>query len=127
MGKLKKCLLLVVMLSCALLAVSCSNDTQAIKTVVTDFVTTYQNQQYSVCLDYTSNHVRTSTGDQALTNKLEVANLFLGTTEIKSITILTISRTRATVRVDMVGFANIKNSKQLTLIKESGHWKIDDF
>jgi hypothetical protein len=128
--KLKRYLLILVtllILPSALLCVSCTNDTKAIEDVVTEFITAYKNQQYSICLDYMSNKLRDSEGDQALITRLQVARLFTGTSTIRSIGTPTITKTKATIWVDLVGPFNLTSSVELTLIKEDGNWKIHDF
>ena len=130
MFNLKRCLLTLftlLLLSSTLLCISCTSDTKAIQDVATEFVTAYKNQQYSLCLDYMSNKLRESEGDQALINKLQVSRLFTGTSTIRSIGTPTISKTKATVWVDLVGPLNLTSSVELTLIKEDGRWKIYDY
>jgi hypothetical protein len=120
-------LVTLLILPSALLCVSCTNDTKAIEDVVTEFITAYKNQQYSICLDYMSNKLRDSEGDQALITRLQVARLFTGTSTIRSIGTPTITKTKATIWVDLVGPFNLTSSVELTLIKEDGNWKIHDF
>jgi flagellar capping protein FliD len=115
------------MLSTSLLTVSCTSDTKAIENVVTEFVNSYKNQQFSSCLDYLSNRLRNSEGDQSLLNKLQEKRLFTGTSTIDKIEITSITKTRATVRVELVGHLNLKSSIELSLIKEEGLWKINNF
>ena len=130
MFNLKHCLftlLALLLLSSTLLCISCTSDTKAIQDVATEFVTAYKNQQFSLCLDYMSNKLRESEGDQALINKLQVARLFTGTSTIRSIGTPTITKTKATVWVDLVGPLNLTSSFELTLIKEDSRWKIYDY
>jgi hypothetical protein len=130
MFSLKRCLLTLfalLLLSSTLLCISCTSDSKAIQDVATEFVTAYKNQQYSICLDYMSQKLRDSEGDQELINRLQLARLFTGTSTIRSIGTPSISKTKATVWVDLVGPLNLTSSVELTLSKEEGRWKIYDF
>ena len=130
MFNLKRCLLTLfalLLLPSTLLCISCTSDSKAIQDVATEFVTAYKNQQYSICLDYMSQKLRDSEGDQELINRLQLARLFTGTSTIRSIGTPSISKTKATVWVDLVGPLNLTSSVELTLIKEEGRWKIYDF
>ena len=72
---MKRRLLIVVMALLIIVNVfgsSCVNNDQAIRAVATDFMAAYQNQEYSRCLDYLSNHLRRSSGDQQLINRMQL-------------------------------------------------------
>jgi hypothetical protein len=107
--------------------VSCVDDTKSIEDTVSGFVAAYQGQEYSKCIDYMSKRMRTSTGDQVLINRMQVARLFSGNSSVKSIGTPSIANGRATVWVDMVGLLNITNTVQLSLVKEGGRWMIDGY
>jgi hypothetical protein len=106
--------------------VSCAPTKTQINEVVTNFITAYQNEQYSECLDYLSNHLRTAIGDQTLINRMQFKRLFSGSAQLKSIGEPSINGNIATVWVDTQGLIGT-NTTQLTLLKENGHWKIDGF
>lgn len=117
------CLLLAV----SIFSVACTNDKSAINEVTVGFVSAYQNQQYSLCLDYLSNRFRTSTGDQSLINRMQLARLFSGTSKLKNIGEPTLNGDSAKVWVDIEGLLGFTNSVQLSFLRENGEWKIDGF
>jgi hypothetical protein len=107
---------------------SCAANAQdSIQDTVTQFVVAYQGQQYSRCLDYVSQRLRDSSGDQALINRMQVARLFSGTAQLKSVGQPSISGSTGTVWVDMEGLLGMTNTVKLSLIREKGRWKIDGF
>ena len=127
---LKKRLYLVLMALFVLLnafTLSCVNNDQAIKDAVTDFITAYQNQEYSRCLDYLSNRLRSSEGDQKLINRMQLTRLFSGSSNLKNIGQPSIDGKTAKVWIDIEGLLGFTNTVELSLIKEDGKWRIDGF
>ncbi len=117
----------ILILSFASITMSCESDSKAIEDVTTEFVTAYQNQQYSTCLVYLSNRLRNSEGDQNLINRLQTAKLFPEGFTLGNVDKPTVDKTKATVLVVMVGPLNLTSKVELSLIKEDNVWKINDF
>ena len=127
MSKLIKYVLLVITFLVLFTNQSCTSDKQAIKDVVTDFLEAYQNQLYSRCLEYISEELRTTTGDQVLINRLQIARLFSGSSSIKNIGDPVIDGNNASVWIDIGGVLGLTNTIKLKLVKEKGTWMIGDF
>ncbi len=128
--KLQRSPVVIALLGLLLFAVgatSCVNNKAEIEQTTKGFVTAYQNQQYSQALDFLSTRLRTSEGDQKLINRMQVARLFSGTSQLKDIGEPTITGDTAKVWVDVQGLLGATNSIQLSLVKENGKWKIDGF
>jgi hypothetical protein len=58
---------------------------------------------------------------------MQVARLFSGSSKLKSVGEPIIDGNIAKVWVDIEGLLGLTNSVQLSLIKENGKWKIDEF
>ena len=58
---------------------------------------------------------------------MQVARLFSGTAQLKSVGQPSINGNTATVWVDMEGLLGMTNTVQLSLVREKGRWKIDGF
>jgi hypothetical protein len=71
--------------------------------------------------------LRKAEGDQQLINRMKLARLFSGSSKLKSIGQPVISNDTAQVWIDIEGLLGFTNTVQLSLIKEDGKWRIDDF
>ena len=99
-------------------------DEEAIQQTVTGFFTAYQNQEYSRCLEFLSEELKASLGEEEIIERLRTAQFLGDFTRLKSMGEFKIGTTRATVWVDIEGFAGIVKTTQLTLVKEDGNWGI---
>ena len=127
---MRKRLGIVLMILFVLLGIfssSCMNEDQAIRDVVTNFVEAYKNQEYSGCLDYLSNRLRSTEGDQKLINRMQLTRLFSGSSKLKNIGQPTIDGNNAQVWIDIEGLLGLTNTVKLSLLKENGKWRIDGF
>ena len=119
--------LMMLLVLMSIFSLSCMNDNQAIRDVVTNFIGGYQNQEYSRCLDYLSNRLRSSEGEQQLINRMKLARLFSGSSNLKNIGQPSIDGKSAKVWIDIEGLLGFTNTVELSLIKEDGKWRIDGF
>ena len=114
-------LLIVLVFSSSTCAVT---DEEAIQQTVTGFFTAYQNQEYSRCLEFLSEELKASLGEEEIIERLRTAQFLGDFTRLKSMGEFKIGITRATVWVDIEGFAGIVKTTQLTMVKEDGNWRI---
>ena len=122
---LKKLLLISLTLT-MLLVTSCTNNAQGIEDTVRGFFQAYANRQFSKCLDYLSSELRVKEGDENLLNRLKSDRFWAVRATLSGIGEPQINGANATVLVDYeVLFVQIKTIK-VTLIKESGKWKISE-
>ena len=108
-------------LSCAI------SDEEAIEETVTGFFTAYENKEYSRSLEFLSERLKMSLGDEEIINRLRTAQFLGDFTRLKSMGELKIGSATATVWVDLEGFLDIVRTVQVSLIKENGNWKINSY
>jgi hypothetical protein len=99
-------------------------DEEAIQRTVTGFFTAYQNREYSRCLEFLSEELKASLGEEEIIERLRTAQFLGDFTSLKSMGEFKIGTTQATVWVDIEGFAGIVKTTQLTLVKEGDNWRI---
>ena len=114
-------LLVVSLLGCAM------TDEEAISQTVTGFFTAYENKEYSRCLEFLSEELKSSLGEKEIVNRLRTAQFLGDFTTLKSTGELKIGSTTATVWVDLEGFAGHVRTTQVSLVKEYNIWRISSY
>jgi len=110
----------------ATLAVACGqDDEQAIKDTMTGFLTAYNDDDFNRCLDYVSDDLRTSKGDEQVIADLREGKAASGNAFLESIGKLEVNGKSANISVSFSGFMGQVNTVRFPLIKESGSWKIN--
>ncbi len=99
-------------------------DEEAIQQTVTGFFTAYENREYSRCLEFLSERLKASAGEEEIIETLRTAQALGDFTKLKSMGELKVGSTTATVWVDIEGFADIVKTVQISLVKEGGEWRI---
>lgn len=99
-------------------------DEEAIRQTVEGFFTAYENEEYSRCLEFLSEELKASLGEEEIIDRLRAAQFMGDFTKLKSMGELKLGTTTATVWVDIEGFADTVKTTQLSLVKEDGNWRI---
>ena len=102
-------------------------DEEAIQQTVTGFFTAYENREYSRCLEFLSERLKASLGEEEVIDRLRTAQFLGDFTKLKSMGELKIGSTTATIWVDTEGFLDIVKTVQVSLVKEDGIWKINNY
>ena len=112
-------------MSCASRLETYAADEEAITQVMTSFVYAYRHNQYSVCLDYCSNRLRTDVGDKTLIGRMQRSREFTSDTVIERIGIPSVSGGSANVYIYTTGISGVPSVVKYSLTKEGSKWKID--
>ena len=102
-------------------------DEKAVQQTVTGFFTAYEKKEYSRCLEFLSEKLKASLGEEEIINRLRTAQFLGDFTRLKSMGELKLGSTTATVWVDLEGFSDIVKTVQVSLVKEDGNWKISSY
>ena len=106
-------------------SLSCEvSDEKAIQDTVEGFFTAYEKEEYSRSLEFLSESLKTSLGNEEIINRLRTAQFLGDFTRLKSMGELKIGSSTATVWVDLEGFLDIVRTVQVSLVKENGNWRI---
>ncbi|MFC1971989.1 hypothetical protein ACFLVE_01090 [Chloroflexota bacterium] len=110
----------------ATLAGACGqDDEQVIKDTMTGFLTAYNDEDFNLCLDYVSDGLRSSKGDEQVIADLKEGKAASGNAILESMGKLEIDGKSAKISVSFSGFMGQVNTVRFPLIKESGSWKIN--
>jgi hypothetical protein len=102
-------------------------DEEAIQQTVTGFFTAYENKEYSHCLEFLSERLKASVGEEEIINRLRTAQFLGDFTRLKSMGELEIRGLTATIWVDLEGFLDTVKTAQVSLVKEDGNWRISNY
>jgi len=102
-------------------------DEKAVQQTVTGFFTAYEKKEYSRCLEFLSERLKASLGEEEIINRLRTAQFLGDFTRLKSMGELKTGSTTATAWVDLEGFSDIVKTVQVSLVKEDGNWKISSY
>jgi hypothetical protein len=102
-------------------------DEEAIQQTVTGFFTAYENKEYSRCLEFLSERLKASVGEEEIINRLRTAQFLGDFTRLKSMGELEIRGLTATIWVDLEGFLDTVKTAQVSLVKEDGNWRISNY
>lgn len=101
------------------------DDEQLIRETMAGFLTAYNDEDFSGCLDYVSDNLRNAEGDEKIMADLQEGRASSGAAILDSVRNLEIDGKKANVSVSFQGFMGQVLTVKFPLIEESGNWKID--
>ena len=123
--KIPAIILTILVVLTALAGVCGQDDEQLIRETMTGFLTAYNDEDFSGCLDYMSDSLRNAKGDEKLIADLQEGRASSGTAILESVRKLEIDGKKAKISVTFQGFMGQVVTVRFPLIRESGNWRID--
>ena len=119
-------IILTILVVMTAFAGACGQDDELlIRETMTGFLTAYNDEDFSGCLDYISDNLRSARGDEKIIADLQEGRTSGGAAILESVRKLEIDGKKANISVSFQGFMGQVMTVQFPLIKESGNWRID--